>query len=254
MKKSLIISVIFTVTLSLTACGDVSRKPDISASDFSENISLGEITYNGSTNGETFLIGADGKAVLTEDISEIHDKNGQPTDILDKDNFGAVICDGFAYVFEQNSSAKYRRINVGDKTGELVVRSARAQFNRFDYEGSEIELEGAVILSGVLSVPKKDEVNPTAIEGEMTFKCSRDGAIKISPEFLSENGVIAAPQNFDNFEIALCKFSECKVDLGEVKPGDTVNAEITVQNVKMGCGIQGIANYTYAEIVGFKKL
>lgn len=254
MKKSLIISVIIATALSLTACGDVSRKSDTSASDFSENISLGEITYNGSTNGETFLIGADGAAVLTEDISEVFDKNGQPTDILDKDNFGGVTCDGFAYVFELGGSAEYKRINVGDKTGGLVVKSARVQFNRFGYEGSEIAFEGEVTLSGVLSVPKKDEINPTEIEGEMTFKCSSDSAIKISPAFLSENGVISVPQNVDDFEIVLCKFSECKAELGEVKPGDAVNAEITVQNVKLGCGIQGIANYTSAEISGFKKL
>lgn len=252
MKKSLIIFAIITAALSLAACGEMSRNRDISTLDISENISLGEITYNGSTSGETFLIGADGGAVLTEDISQILDQNGQPTSVLEEDNIGAVACEGFAYVFETDSPAEYKRINVGDKTGGFEVKAARVQFNRFGYEGSELELEGEVTLSGVLSVPKKDEINPTSIEGEMTFKCS-DSSIKISAAFFGEEGVINPPQNVGEFEITLGKFSECKADLGEVRPGDVVNAEITVKSVRMGCGIQGIANYTSAEISGFKK-
>lgn len=252
MKKIFVIPITVLLFL-LTACSNVSRKSDSSTAGVSDNISLGEITYNGSSSGTTFLIGADNKAVLTEELSELFDKNGRPADVLSKDDLGLVACDGFAYVFEPNGAAEYKRINVGDKTGGFVVRSARVQFNRFGYEGSEVELDGAVTLSGVLIVPPKDEINPTSIEGEMTFKCSSASPIKISPAFLSENGIITAPEN-DDFEIALGKFSDCKTDLGEVKPGDAVNSEITVQNVKLGCGIQGIANYTYAEIIGFKKL
>lgn len=110
------------------------------------------------------LFGADKVQITYADVTAAADKDGNPIapeELKDPDWY-EIKCDGFAYMTEPSISlnsrdnadrynseklifdglpeytdAEYRRFKVGDKFGELTVKSASTTFSRIGYEDKE---------------------------------------------------------------------------------------------------------------------
>lgn len=115
------------------------------------------------------LFGADNVQITFADVNSITDKDGNPIapEAVKDPDWYEILCDGFAYLAEPSISlnsrdnadlydpeklifdslpeytdAKYKRFNVGDKFGELTLKSASVTFSRIDYEDDEKAKEG----------------------------------------------------------------------------------------------------------------
>lgn len=272
---SIIVTTIFIA--GLAGCNKSADLEDPSDT-VSESVFVGEVTYNGSTTAETFLMGLDGKAITTAEITRLIVKDSKMDGVLDETNFEWVECDGFAYAFKTraylNESAnseiinkddnltEFIRVNVGDKFGGLTVKSARTVFSAVNlndayYEGSEIELEGEITLTGELSIPMEVEHYPYPYNPPMTFK---PNSFPISVDFNAVNGkfyhyvVPGLGSRSDIPTIGLGTLRDCNIDLDGMSDGFTYTVQITVDNVKMCCGIQGDAGGIDANLLNVKRL
>lgn len=134
-----------------------STKADVESSDpSSSNVNSDPLPFT--------LFGADKVQITFADVTSVTDVDGNPiapADVKDPDWY-EIVCDGFAYLAEPSislnsrdnadrydpekllfsdlpeySDTKYRRFNVGDKFGELTLKSASATFSRIGYEDDE---------------------------------------------------------------------------------------------------------------------
>lgn len=157
-------------------------------SDKSENNSSDDNTPSVPEGEPTFLIGLDGKAILTSEITRLENTDKTAETLTDKDLWAEVYCDGFAYCKEPlnigyssykdselfegykfigevpENKNEWKRVNVGDEICGLKVKSASAHFivndfdnytfpeRYFDPDNCEIELEGTVEAEGFLQV------------------------------------------------------------------------------------------------------
>lgn len=213
MKKQ--ITAFFTAAIilsNLTGCStnlDSTGSTDpVNANNSSQtgNSEIGsENSSNDSTpsvpDGEpTFLIGLDGKPILTSEITwlEMTDKTAET--LTEEDLWAGVYCDGFAYCKEplnigydsynnpelfdgydflgetSENQNKWKRVYVGDEICGLTVRSAVAHFTvndwdnytfperYFDPRNVEIELEGTVEAEGLLQVNNRSVQYPETNE------------------------------------------------------------------------------------------
>lgn len=159
--------------------GDMSGSISDTKASTAESVPKGE---------PTFLIGMDGKAILTSEITRIENTENEKTaeTLAADDLFAEVFCDGFTYVKEplgvgydshhnpelfdgveyigdvpQNKN-EWKRVNVGDEICGLKVKSATTHFIVSDWytfperyyssQASQVELEGTVELEGFLQV------------------------------------------------------------------------------------------------------
>lgn len=134
-----------------------STAADVESSDpSSENVNSDPLPFT--------LFGADKVQITFADVTSVTDVDGNPiapADVKDPDWY-EIVCDGFAYLAEPSislnsrdnadrydpekllfsdlpeySDAEYKRFNVGDKFGELTLKSASATFSRNGYEDDE---------------------------------------------------------------------------------------------------------------------
>ena len=157
---------------------------------------------NSSTSeGEpTFLIGPDGNAILTSEITRLENTDKTAETLTKDDLFAHVYCDGFAYYKEPcgvgydsyknpelfdgykflgeipENKNEWKRVNVGDEIFGLKVKSATAHFfvNDFDNytfperyfsnNGNGIELEGTIEVEGFLQVNNHSAFYPNTSE------------------------------------------------------------------------------------------
>ena len=259
-----------------------------------ESAPVGGITYKGSASGETFLKGLDGKPIEISEITSLADKNYEPTSVLDENNFGKAECSGFAYAFEpavfyeksehpelfnndvyigkeEEQSSEFIRVNTGDKFGTLTVKSARAVFStgntdfgeEYYYEGSEIEFDGEITLTGLISIPSINPHYPSVIL-DMSFYCDDEKKLPLSVNYVINpeyGGYYHIPNSRMNIysdipELSLGKYQDYDdLDFQGLKEGDSwVKAEITVTDVKMKFGIQGYMGPVTAALIDVKPL
>lgn len=177
-------------------------------------VDMGPIYYNGSTEGETFLIGLDGNKIKASEIKYLLNKNFKPTNILDENDFRQATCEGFTYAFKPSeytdstiepdkfinngydyigertaASSDYFRVNVGDKFGGLTVKSAKCNFNAYTlnkeeylgYNRGELEFDGEITLTGTLVIPDRlPQYNNMVME--MKFYSELENGIPLSLE------------------------------------------------------------------------
>lgn len=169
-KLSTIMAVIAAVMLAGCADGGnssessttstVESAPVQSGADDSESSDVSDKAVNSDPLPFT-LFGADNVRITYADVTEAADKDGNPIapeELKDPDWY-EIKCSGFAYMTEPSISlnsrdnadrynseklifdglpeytdAEYRRFKVGDKFGELTVKSASTKFSRIGYE------------------------------------------------------------------------------------------------------------------------
>lgn len=290
MKKLAFISALLLLTFSLTACKKApsggldteSSQPDI----------RGRVTYNGATSGETFLTGLDGAPIDVSEISVLQNKKYDSTTELSESDFGRAECKGIAYAYKPSfviskesspelfeydeyigkrtpPSSEFFKVKDGDKFGSLTVKNARTVFSAVNtntgsknyYEGSELELDGELTLTGWISIPSVDEKYPNVIL-DMEFYCD-DTSLPLSVDFgcNEEYGYYHGADTRGGYYYAdvpvlsLGKFPDQTVDMGGLKEGDyDVKVEITVTNIKMVRGIQGNMSDPTAVLTDIKRL
>ena len=164
-----------------------NKSEDNSSDDTASNIPKGE---------PTFLIGPDGKAILTSEITRIENTDKTAETLTEDDLEADVYCDGFAYYKEPcgvgydsykkpelfdgydflgeepENKNEWKRVCVGDEIYGLKVKSATAHFYvndwdnytfpaRYFYDNENgIELEGTVEVEGFLQVNNRSVQYP----------------------------------------------------------------------------------------------
>ena len=212
MKAKSIVYIIFLALvalplLSLAGCSDSQSSVQNSAPTYSgsstNNLSLTGKSESGTVKPEvnssddtvsnipkgdpTFLIGPDGKAILTSEITRLENTD-KTAETLTEDDIGAdIYCEGFAYYTEPcgvgydncnnpelfdgvrflgevpENKNEWKRVNVGDEICGLKVKSATAHFtvcdavfalpeHHFHDNDDGIELEGTIEVEGFLQV------------------------------------------------------------------------------------------------------
>ncbi|MDE7400175.1 MAG: hypothetical protein K2N06_11695 [Oscillospiraceae bacterium] len=281
---SIIVTTIFIA--GLAGCNKSADSGD-SSDTVSESVFVGEVIYNGSTTAETFLTGLDGKAITAAEITRLAVKDSKMDGVLDQISFERAECDGFAYAFKPSvyfdksansemfnedvfigegvNSTEFTRVNVGDKFGGLTVKSARTVFSAVNmndesyYEGSEIEFEGEITLTGVMHIPQVDDKYQN-VYLDMEFSPDSTTKFPLSVIFFATDGKITRSTYCrggyytDIPTIYLGKFSDYDINFDGISQGESQAAEITVDNVKMVCGIQGDCGHVTADLVSVKKL
>lgn len=148
-----------------------------------------EVTPTEPAGEPTFLIGLDGKAILTSEITKLENTDKTAETLTEDDLWAEVYCDGFAYYKEPSgvgydnynnpelfdgwnfigevpeNTNEWKRVNVGDEICGLKVKSAAANFmvNDWDewkfparYYSMEnpgfLELEGSIEVEGFFQV------------------------------------------------------------------------------------------------------
>ena len=154
---------------------------------------------SGVTNGEpTFLIGPDGKAILTSEITRLENTDKTAETLTEDDLWADIICDGFAYYKEPcgigydsyhnpelfdgtnfigevpENTNEWKRLYVGDEIFGLKVKSASTCFlidnsgftfpARFFGGNDDIELEGTIEVEGFLQINKRTDKTSEASE------------------------------------------------------------------------------------------
>ena len=163
------------------------KPEDNSSEDTASNIPKGE---------PTFLIGLDGKAILTSEITRLEKTDKTAETLTEDDLWANVYCNGFAYYKEPcgvgydsyknpelfdgydflgeepENKNEWKRINVGDEIYGLKVKSATAHFcvddgenytfpeRHFRDNDNGIELEGTIEVEGFLQVNNRSVQYP----------------------------------------------------------------------------------------------
>lgn len=173
MKKILALTIIIAAAM-LAGCADggTSSAPDNSTTSTTSPQSTAADVESSDPSSENVnsdplpftLFGADKVQITFADVTSVTDVDGNPiapADVKDPDWY-EIVCDGFAYLAEPSislnsrdnadrydpekllfsdlpeySDAEYKRFNVGDKFGELTLKSASATFSRNGYEDDE---------------------------------------------------------------------------------------------------------------------
>lgn len=223
MKKITAIICTMAMLMSLTACGSTENpesKPENSTSESSDTANSESTSTESESNssaenvsnepetqsGEpTFLIGLDGKPVLTSEITRLEDTD-KTAETLTKDDLGAKVhCEGFAYYKEPlnvgynnyknpelfdgsnfigdipENKNEWKRVYVGDEICGLKVKSASVNFYVNDWEDTYkfperylcanencIDFEGTIEVEGFLEVNANSAQYPDA-NGLMWF-------------------------------------------------------------------------------------
>ena len=202
-----------TNNLSSTGKSESSTvKPeDNSSEDTASNIPKGE---------PTFLIGPDGKAILTNEITRL-ENTGKTAETLTEDDIGAnVYCDGLAYYKEPcgvgydtyknpelfdgydflgevpENKNEWKRVYVGDEICGMKVKAAAAHFmidggdapERHFWSNDGIELEGTIEVEGFLQVNIRNVMYPTEDEYMWFYPSAADLPLGPSPYFYKNRG------------------------------------------------------------------
>lgn len=291
MKKILAIFML-TAVIAAALSGCAKQRPDDSNGEDDKPVDMGAIYYNGSTESETFLVGLDGKNIKASDIKYLTDKKSKPTNVLDEKNFGHAICEGFVYAFKPSvyfgeesspemfrdgeyigessaASSEYFKVRVGDKFGNLTVKSADCKFCASTIDGQlhlgymegEIEFDGEITLTGLLDIPPL-LTNYGDLEMEMHFYSDLENGLPLSleclykPEFSSDIYHCAGSGYKTYSDLPLLdigKLSDYDLDFDGLTHGDTARVEITVTELRL-IGQLGNICFAYGKLVDIKRL
>lgn len=154
----------------------------------------------------TFLIGLDGKAILTSEISRLEgleDTSKTAETLTEDDLYADIYCEGFTYVKEPAApyynnyknpelfgeweflggetanTNPWRRVNVGDEICGFKVKAAQTHFMTHDWDynfpakyysagDSFVELEGTAELEGFLQITAEAKLYP-GTGGQINF-------------------------------------------------------------------------------------
>lgn len=199
MKKHFFALITAAVILAnFTACSDSEAQNPENSNDQTSSVNSSQTANGGETStGETsiiptgeptFLIGLDGKAILTGEITRLENTDKTAETLTEEDLWTEVYCDGFAYcklpmnigydsfknpeLFKDydflgetpENKNEWIRINAGDEICGLKVKSASTGFYVNDYENYKfpekhfeplkniIEFEGTVEAEGFFQV------------------------------------------------------------------------------------------------------
>lgn len=213
MKKFTAIICTMAMLMALTACGNTENpesKPENSTSESSDtatanseststepesNSSAENVSNEPETQiGEpTFLIGLDGKAILTSEITSLEDTDKTAETLTKDDLWAKVYCYGFAYYKEPlnigynnyknpemfdgfnflgdipENKNEWKRVYVGDEICGLKVKSASVNFcvNDGDYKFPERYIcanENLIAFEGTIEVEGFLEVNQNSVQ------------------------------------------------------------------------------------------
>lgn len=200
----------------------------------------------------TFLIGLDGKAILTSEITRLENTD-KTAETLTTDDLGAeVYCEGFTYVKEPSgvcysmyknpemfentfigeapeNNNEWKRVNVGDEICGLKVKSATAFFEVKDWEerkfpgryyshmyNNRCEFDGTVELEGYLQVTSRSVQYTISSELLIFYPCESKLPLMPAYKVDNEKGFQTVFQThcvYDNLDILYV--SECEdVTLG----------------------------------------
>ena len=176
-----------------TYSGSSTNNPTSTGNSESDTEKLGNNFSDDSApsipKGEpTFLIGLDGKAILTSEITRLEDTDKTAETLTEDDLWAEVYCDGFAYYKEPcgvgydsynnpelfdgydflgevpENKNEWKRVNVGDEICGMKVKAASVNFYVHDWEEYKfperylhanknwIEFEGTIEAEGFLQV------------------------------------------------------------------------------------------------------
>lgn len=295
-KKAAAAAVSALTALTVTACsGGVPS--DFSGSSFEKSAPQSSLTDSTASEAqtsdsseesgftETFLVGLDGKTILTSEVTMVWDEDAQPTSTLTEDFFRAV-CDGFAYVYEPTvnaaddselfgepaESTEYRRINVGDKYGSLTVKSASATFQNTKYFGGDfnpnnfptehfehsfVEFEGEIVLTGYLDVWEDSTNYPDSSARMLFFPHSTISVLPATTAYWRDDiGYYHACESHrvsfgdDIGTIDLGKFDDYSLDFQGIGKGDSqIEVKLALDSVSISWN-----NSCYANIVDMERI
>lgn len=179
---------------------------------------------------ETFITGMMGEKIYSSEISAVFTNDGSEltAEELTRDNFSAVLCDGFAYLAQPSGISRnsvdnvdvydsenmrfidtvaepisnYTRVNVGDRIGGLTLREAQVNFAG----GKEMGLpdiafvygtamfDGELTMTGYISRAAADSYN--FMSGDLMFvPCDGEAKFPVmSYSYDSALGYCHAPQ------------------------------------------------------------
>ncbi len=205
-KVFAIILLIPLVALIFGGCADKSGESSQTAPQTSSTSSTAEISSvisetpsapeESAPKGEpTFLIGLDGKAIYTGEITKLERTDKTAETLTEDDLYAEIYCEGFTYVKEPaapyyNSyknpelfgeweflggetanTNPWRRVNVGDEICGFKVKAAQAHFMTHDWDynfpakyystgDNFVELEGTAELEGFLQITAEAALYP----------------------------------------------------------------------------------------------
>ena len=184
----------------------VESSEDNSSEDNASSLPKGE---------PTFLVGPDGKAILTSEITRLENTE-KTVETLTEDDIGAdIYCDGFAYYKEPcgigydtyknpelfdgydflgevpENKNEWKRVYVGDEVCGMKVKAASAHFmvdggdvpERHFWINDGIELEGTIEVEGFLQVNNRNVQYPDTSEYMWFYPSAADLPLGPSPYF-----------------------------------------------------------------------
>lgn len=191
----------------------VSSTPESSVSD---TASAAESVPTGKP---TFLIGMDGKAILTSEITRLEQTDKTAETLTKDDLYADVYCDGFTYVKEPldigydtynnpemfnggefigeapENKNEWKRVYVGDEICGLKVKSAVAHFvvndwytfpeSQYSSMFSHVDFEGSVEMEGFLQVTSRSVMYPDG--GEIIWFYPIKNKLPIMPAVNADN-------------------------------------------------------------------
>ncbi len=253
------------------------------------------------------LFGADNVQITFADVTAITDKNNEPVapEKLEDTNWYEIVCGDFAYLAEPTISlnsvdnadlydpeklifdslpeytdTEYRRFKVGDKFGELTVKSASTTFSRSGYEdksgvltAEQIKAEG-MPFAGMLRKCEAEFDGTVTMTGYMRVCVSEYGVEEGEVLFVPDKDSLALPvMNFhvdretDSINTAVWQWpvkdftyatEYPTIRLGNINKGTDISGipadgtsakvKVTVTNISMFCDMQ-MSSFIDGELV-----
>lgn len=264
-----------TLTLSdISMASDRAEQTFIlaDASDIQPYVSEGELPFE--------LLGADGVRIRYEDIDRFITKDGECVYYANKitaDNWKEIYCEDFGYIAQPtggnyntlddpemftgntelteqgkaNTPTEFRRINVGDKFGDLTVKSASVKFCSkgpsvmSDHEavtalhmaGSEIVFNGNAIMDGyIVDMEDSKTVYFVPANGETALPVMFPATDKNGKTISYRNNGVC-PEGGFSYSTELPRIILQKYDMFNwdyyVKPGECKRVNINLTNIRM---------------------
>lgn len=172
---------------------------------------------------------ADGTRITVSEITSAKDKDGNAVapGALEDTGWEEIVCDGFAYLAEPTvclnsaddadrydpeallfdapryTDTPYRRVYVGDRCGELTVKSASTMFSRIGYEEKEGVLTTEQILAEGMSLLGMFRRCDVSFDGTVTMT----GYMRVCvSEYGIEEGEIIFVPDKDSMALPLMNF------------------------------------------------
>lgn len=261
-------SKLLAAVLAVSLLGGCAAKSNESSQTSSETVSESAPTAISSAAPEvsstpeapkgepTFLIGLDGKAILTSEITRLENTNKTAETLTEDDLYADVICEGFTYMKEpaaayystyknpemfdsrefigeaEENKNEWRRVNVGDEICGLMVKKAQTHFytyNDFSFPArffvptnSFCEFEGTVELEGYLHVTAESSLYQVVTGSVNFYPCESKLPVMPNSPDDDEIGFVSRFRNgevYDHPDIMMFTELNC-ISLGKLDETD----------------------------------